>query len=107
MLGRILVELEQHVGVVDDGLVGVTIARAYPESGDDPPTIGWRPIPLVTGYEVVREIGRGGFGVVYEARQLRLNRPCALKMILAGDHASPETAVRFLGEAEAVARLAA
>ena len=44
-------------------------------------------------------------GVVYRARQVRLNRPCALKVILAGAHADPVAAVRFLAEAEAVARL--
>src|SRR5262249_10127799 len=44
-------------------------------------------------------------GVVYRARQLRLNRTVALKMILAGDHASPAARVRFLQEAEVVARL--
>jgi len=44
-------------------------------------------------------------GVVYLARRHLLNRPCALKMILAGEHASPEASVRFLAEAEAVARL--
>jgi hypothetical protein len=44
-------------------------------------------------------------GVVYLARQVRLDRPCALKVILAGVHADPVAAVRFLGEAEAIARL--
>jgi tetratricopeptide (TPR) repeat protein len=62
-------------------------------------------IPTVEGYEVVGELGRGGMGVVYHARQVLLNRPCVLKMILAGVHADPESVVRFLAEAEAVARL--
>jgi eukaryotic-like serine/threonine-protein kinase len=64
-----------------------------------------RPIPAVDGYEILGELGRGGMGVVYRARHVLLNRPCVLKMILAGDHADPQTIVRFLAEAEAVARL--
>ena len=50
-------------------------------------------------------LGRGGMGVVYKARHLRLNRPVALKMILAGAYAGPEERERFLREAEAVAGL--
>jgi hypothetical protein len=64
-----------------------------------------RAVPAIEGYEVLGELGRGGMGVVYRARQIRLNRPCVLKMILAGVHADPESVVRFLAEAEAVARL--
>jgi serine/threonine protein kinase/tetratricopeptide (TPR) repeat protein len=75
-----------------------------------PPTTPARPAAAkppvnLPGYAIVGELGRGGMGVVYQARQTGLNRLVALKMILSSSHASSEDLARFKLEAEAVARL--
>jgi tetratricopeptide (TPR) repeat protein len=62
-------------------------------------------LPELPGYEVLRELGHGGMGVVYLARHRELKRLVALKMILAEIHSDPGTKLRFQREAKAVARL--
>ncbi|MFO0890719.1 MAG: protein kinase [Isosphaeraceae bacterium] len=64
-----------------------------------------RRLPKVANFQLIQEIGRGGMGVVYKARQTGLSRIVALKMILSGEHAGLKDRARLRNEAEAAARL--
>jgi WD40 repeat protein/tRNA A-37 threonylcarbamoyl transferase component Bud32 len=82
----------------DDALVRRLRGAGDVAGGDLPP-------PTVPGYEVLGLLGRGGMGVVYKARQVKLNRLVALKMVLAGQLASPADLQRLRNEAENTAHL--
>jgi serine/threonine-protein kinase len=104
LLPQLLAEL-RHVRAVE-----AQVDALFPESSvatdsirDATLTTG--ELPRIPGYEVESVLGRGGMGVVYKGRHLQLNRPVAIKMLLAGSYATAAERERFLREAEAAARL--
>lgn len=107
-------ELLPEYAVLVDELVG-------PTNTEKQSTVSWLPpvavpqrahplaaradLPSIRHYEMLDELGRGGMGVVFRARDLRFNRLVAIKMIRAGAYAGSDELARFRLEAEAVARL--
>jgi tetratricopeptide (TPR) repeat protein/tRNA A-37 threonylcarbamoyl transferase component Bud32 len=90
--------------------LGATVPHEFDPRLDDPDRTIHPPAdvkagarPRITGYEIREMLGEGGMGVVYKARQERLDRFVALKMIRSG--ARPQDLVRFETEAKAVAAI--
>ena len=84
-------------------LYGVGLEAGEPPGAAEVPSLA--SLGSFGDYELLAEIGHGGMGVVYQARQKSLDRMVALKLLLFGSHASPESVKRFRAEAVATAAL--
>ncbi len=102
----IVLERLQRLGAFE-----AEIAAIFPTHGptaSNPGASAWHPgadLPAIPGYIVLSVLGRGGMGVVYQARHLKLTRTVAIKMLLAGGFATPPELARFMREAQAIAVL--
>ncbi|GEM_PF-2142244 len=81
-----------------------------PEAATPPTVQNVAPLPSniprrLGPYLLIDELGHGGMGIVFRARHEKLGTPCAVKVLIAGEHASPEELSRFQLEAAAVARM--
>ena len=91
-------ESEETIAPISDG------AKSHAESSE--PRLGLASMSKTFGdYDLIKEVARGGMGVVYQARDRRLDRITAIKMIVSGRFSSPEELQRFHIEAEAAAKL--
>jgi WD40 repeat protein/serine/threonine protein kinase len=93
--------IEQTADVLVSPIVRTEIDPSIPPQTAPPVS----PPDAIAGYELLGELGRGGMGIVYKARQTDLNRVVAIKMLLSSSPAAAEQLARFRTEAEALARL--
>src|SRR5690348_8620159 len=90
---------------------GGQVPRDEPPTAPAPPSADIDPSPMLQGgvlfgkYRILAELGRGGMGIVYTARQPELDRVVCLKMLIAGPHASREQIERLFREAQSAAKL--
>ncbi len=94
-----------EAGKVTAGTGGDFSVNQADQASNKPNARPQGPVDRLGGYRIVKELGAGGMGKVYLARQLSLDRPCAIKTIQADWAANPRVIARFIREAYAAAQL--
>lgn len=102
---ELLGELKERIRILSAVQHVLDAGATQPLPGGPPPMAAAPSRPSIVGYEILDELGRGGMGVVYKARQVGLDRIVALKTILARGSKPDDQARRFLQEAKAMALL--
>jgi WD40 repeat protein/serine/threonine protein kinase len=101
-------DVQALLALVEDSSFSSSRTEELPQDGGaaegDPATPG-QPWPELPGYEILGVLGHGGVGIVYKARQIKLQRLVAVKMLAAGTSARADQVARFRREARAAARL--
>ena len=100
-------DLAERIEDLFPALVMLEEVRPDAESPTSPlePIRGGKPLEQLGEYRIVRRIGRGGMGIVYEAEQESLGRRVALKVLPPESHRNPHQIERFRREARAAAQL--
>jgi hypothetical protein len=81
------------------------VSEADTSTGEGPSRPGPKPLPVIPGYEILHEIGRGGMGIIYHARDPKLDRPVAIKFLPDEYARDSDHLRRFLHEARAASAL--
>ena len=104
-LGKLIEDFESTRDVVAVSTEAVEPRALEDSTAFEDATVKILPTRKVGDFELIEEVGRGGMGIVFRARQVSLDREVAVKILAGGSFADPESTRRFQREAQAIAKI--